>query len=60
MSRTVGMHSNNNIDVKCGTCARWKARPGEYDMTETYCGLDDRKRLKNDMRGCLGWKEREK
>ena len=44
-------------DMHCGTCARLNIRKGKYGP-ETYCTLDGRVRFKNDMKGCLGWKER--
>ena len=44
------------MDRRCGTCARLNVRKGKYGP-ETYCMLDGRVRFKNDMRGCLGWKE---
>ena len=44
-------------DRHCGTCARLGTRQGKYGR-ETYCKLDGEKRFKNDMQGCLGWKER--
>lgn len=45
-------------DIYCGTCDRWRSRPGRYGQSETYCSLNGKERFPNDMRGCLGWKQR--
>lgn len=44
-------------EICCGTCARWKTRPGDFGLIEKFCLLDGKKRFKNEMKGCLGWKK---
>lgn len=44
-------------DKRCGTCRFWREREGKYGP-ETYCRLNGKKRYKDDMEDCMGWKER--
>ncbi|HHW01691.1 MAG TPA: hypothetical protein GXX35_02545 [Thermoanaerobacterales bacterium] len=42
----------------CGTCKFLESRPGKYNLPKTYCGLNGKVRFRNEMKECIGWKER--
>jgi len=56
MNSLSDIYKQEYMNRQCGTCARLGARQRKYG-NETYCTLDGKNRFKNDMRGCLGWKE---
>ncbi len=55
------------IERRCGTCRFWaiEAQPGNfkerlkkrYQINEPCCRHDGKCRLKDEGKGCLGWKE---